>query len=441
MKVITLSHPTKKIKGTIVLPASKSISNRVLILKHVLGSTTELQNISEADDTVLMQMALAKGNGTIHLKNAGTCMRFLTAYFAATENSEVTLLCDERMEKRPIDELVTALQQLGAEITYLNKQGYPPLQIKGKQLNGGHVSISAQASSQYVSALMMIAPLCKTDLTIELTGEITSAPYIDMTVKLMQEFGINIVQENSKFEIRNSKTPVRLSSSKPFPEDIVSRDASMNSAGQYTIEGDWSAASYWYEMVALSDDAEVFLPNLSLNSLQGDSLIAEYMKQFGVETIIVDNGILLKNNGKRKTENGKQKTDLDLTDTPDLAPTLAVTAAAKNTQLTLTGLQNLIIKESNRLQALETELSKLGVDIISTEDSLSINLQTSNIKPQTSNIATYGDHRMAMAFAPLALLFETITIEHPEVVEKSYPHFWDDLTRMGFILSDTKLIQ
>jgi 3-phosphoshikimate 1-carboxyvinyltransferase len=439
---VTLSHPTKKFKGTVKLPASKSISNRALILKQVLGSSINLHKHSEADDTVLMQQALAQGNGTIHLKNAGTCMRFLTAYFAATANAEVVLQCDERMKKRPIDELVMSLQQLGADIQYLEQPGFPPLVIKGKKLSGGIVQISATASSQFVSALLMIAPLCKNDLTIELKGAITSKPYMDMTVKLMQQFGISITFENQKFEIRNPTNNIPVTSNNPYP---ISHTSILNS--QFAIEPDWSAAGYWYELVALSENAEITLPHLSPDSLQGDRVIAEYMELFGVQTTEVENGLVIK---KSPQFIKKEAHTLDLVNCPDLAPTLAVTAAATNTALSLTGLQNLAIKESNRLAALKTELSKAGFMVNATADALEIlpqeherflrlstQLTHHNGSPFPSPITTYNDHRMAMAFAPLSLIFNGISIENPGVVHKSYPHFWDDMQQVGFVLSHT----
>jgi 3-phosphoshikimate 1-carboxyvinyltransferase len=430
MRVISLSHPTNMITGSINLPTSKSISNRALILKHVLGTEIELLNLSEADDTKLMQEALQQKSGTIHLKNAGTCMRFLTAYFAAQEGNEVTLLCDERMQKRPIDELVNALLQMGAEIEYVNTEGFPPLRIKGKKLNGGTINISASASSQFVSALMMIAPLCQSDLSIELTGQITSQPYIEMTMRMMEALGITVLKHDSTFDIRTLKNN---------PTSQISTHKSQ-------IEPDWSAASYWYELAALSEDAELFLPNLSLNSLQGDCVIAEYMELFGVETIERENGIVVRK-GRQSAVGSPQFPDgvlnnINLVNCPDLAPTLAVCAAATKTPMQLVGLQNLSIKESNRLKALQTELTKLGFDVVATDETLILNGAEQNIQPQasqlsnhTSQISTYTDHRMAMAFAPLALLFDSIAIENPEVVEKSYPQFWADLKQVGFILT------
>jgi 3-phosphoshikimate 1-carboxyvinyltransferase len=473
MTAVTLSHPTSILTGNIKLPSSKSISNRALILQQISNASLILNNISTADDTVLMQQALKQHQGVIHLKNAGTCMRFLTAYFAATPYTSVTLLCDERMKQRPIKELVDVLKQLGADITYTEKEGFPPLRINGKKLTGGTVSIAASTSSQYVSALMMIAPLCENGLTIKLIGRVTSFPYIEMTAQLMERFGwsvqlnnenglsIEIPREIQKFEIRYSK---KISTPKSHPDSY--RDSHL------FIESDWSAASYWYEMAALSKECNILLEDLSLDSLQGDAVIAEYMERFDVLTTEEPNGIRLTKEARNSNHEIRKNPEIqnlksqivNLKSFPDLTPTIAVTAAALNTPITLSGLQNLRIKESDRLEALRLELTKLGFDVTITNDELEVrksprfavgspqkeelqnpssNIQhlkseisnpKSQIRNLTSHISTYSDHRMAMAFAPLALITESITIEHPEVVEKSYPHFWEDLKSVGFVI-------
>ena len=421
MKVISLAHPTTTLNASIHLPASKSISNRALILNAVTGNSTSIHNLSEADDTVLMQFVLLSNETTFNLKNAGTCMRFLTAYFAAKSGKEVTLLCDERMEQRPIHSLVDALRQLGAHITYLNNEGFPPLSIKGKQLSGGSIRMNASESSQFTSALMMIAPLLKEPLTIQLQGEISSEPYLQMTAAVMNMFGLKTTIDLPHIHLTSQLshlTPIAI-------------------GAHILIEPDWSAASYWYEMVALSTEAEIHLPGLTLNSLQGDAIIAQHMKWFGVETTETDSGIVLT---KTTTLKQEQNLILDLTHCPDLAPALAVTAAACNSNTILTGLKNLAIKESNRLLALHTELTKLGFDITITADELCVKerpqsaVSGSQLSIPNSQISTHGDHRLAMAFAPLALVFPSISIEQPEVVEKSYPHFWEDLKTVGFTI-------
>ncbi|MES2778266.1 MAG: 3-phosphoshikimate 1-carboxyvinyltransferase [Bacteroidota bacterium] len=442
MTSMTVSHPDAILHGTIKLPGSKSISNRALILQQVSEIPIQLINLSIADDTIIMQQALQQGSGTIHLKNAGTCMRFLAAYFAAKEHADVTLLCDERMEQRPITELVDALNQLGADIEYINKEGFPPLRIHGKKLKGGTINTSASVSSQYISALMMIAPLCEEGLTINLTGTITSFPYIEMTARMMEQLGwILHINHRHSFSIHFPKQ-MQISNLEINLKSEISNPKSQIS--NLFIEPDWSAASYWYEMTALSKECNILLEGLQLDSLQGDAIVAKYMELFGVVTKQEQGSIRLskKNQNlesRNKSEIQSPKSEiLDLKSTPDLAPTLVVTAAALCIPMILTGLQNLVIKESNRLEALRTELTKLGFDVtiangrFEVKENLRLKSEISNPKSQ---ISTYSDHRIAMAFAPLALIFDSITIEQPEVVEKSYPHFWEDLKSVGFQLA------
>lgn len=424
MSRVSISHPTKIIRGTINLPASKSISNRALILQAIGKAPVNLLNLSTADDTVIMQQALQQQHHEIQVKNAGTCMRFLSAYFAAQQGSEITLLCDTRMEQRPVHLLVNALREIGAEISYLKKEGFPPLRIKGKKLAGGSVAIDAGISSQYISALMMIAPLCDNGLTIELTGTVSSRPYIDMTAQMMIRFGFDVIVDYPFIHIRQST------------------NQPTNQSTHYTIEPDWSAAGYWYEIAALSKGAEVLLEGLQLNSLQGDKIVAEQMEYFGVETEQTAAGIVVRKKITEVIEEQNTSTSrhneisIDLADTPDLAPALAVTAAALDTNITLTGLQNLAIKESNRLQAIAAELTTCGFTITATASTLVITHNTFQpLNPHApATIQTYGDHRMAMAFAPLALLSDHIVIADPGVVDKSYPHFWNDLQKTGFSL-------
>lgn len=440
MTSVTVSHPNAILHGTIRLPSSKSISNRALILQQLTNIPFTIENSSTADDTLIMQQALDLHNGSINLKNAGTCMRFLTAYFAATENTTVTLLCDERMEQRPIKALVETLQQLGADITYMHKEGFPPLSITGKKLKGGSVNISASASSQYASALMMIAPLCEEGLTIHITGNITSLPYIEMTAQMMKQLGFDVrIDHEAGLHIE-----IPGQGNKSITRDSTFEKKSVSQITNFFVEPDWSAASYWYEMAALSKECDILLEGLTPDSLQGDAVIHEYMEIFGVTTTEEKNGIRLR---KEILNSPESYRDLNLNPFPDLAPALAVTAAALNTPMQLTGLQNLAVKESNRLEALQNELTKLGFDITVTGDMLEVkkipmtmgipvssqqlNQKSESVNPK-SEISTYNDHRMAMAFAPLALVFGTITIEHPEVVEKSYPHFWEDLKLVGF---------
>lgn len=412
MSAITLSHPSGIINGTISLPASKSISNRALLTKAVTKADTELLNISEADDTIIMQQALTIDKGKMNIKNAGTCMRFLTAYFAALPNSNIQLLCDERMEKRPIHLLVKALRQLGADIQYLKKEEFPPLSIHGQKLSGTTIDIEANTSSQYISAIMMIVPLMENDVTIHLTGTIASAPYIEMTASVMQQFGIDVSISLPQIQVKHKSTSTPPSS--------------------FTIESDWSAASYWYQMVALSKDANIVLQGLRLKSIQGDVAIAELMKHFGVKTTEVKDGIRLQ---KIAPTQQKFPIEINLLHQPDLAPALAATASATNTPTILTHLDNLSIKESNRLLALATELKRCGYKVEATEKSIQIHASTTkNSSEHKILMHVYNDHRMAMAFAPLALVHQQIRIDEPNAVQKSYPHFWRDLKQVGFVI-------
>lgn len=424
MKVISLSHPYSILSGTIQLPASKSISNRALMLKEILANTQiELSNLSAADDTQLMLAALEQKQGTIQLKNAGTCMRFLTAFFASTPEIRVDLLCDERMEQRPIDELVNALRILGADIVYLKNEGFPPLRIQGKKLSTKPITISASCSSQFVSALMLIAPQINGGLSLTIEDNLTSLPYIQMTAKLMKQFGLQVNVNLPRINI----------------DEYLPQSYNLQSSTHYVVEPDWSAASYFYQLVALSKQAEIELAGLSLESLQGDKKINEYMIHLGVETRTTATGILI-----RKSDFTSEQTTIPiihLMHEPDLAPALIVTAAALNKQVEFTGLQNLVIKESNRLDAIYTELTQLGFCLHKTHASLEIRPLTKVefelvVNKAHQPVKTYNDHRLAMAFAPLALVVKSIDIINPNVVEKSYPAFWDELKKIGFVINE-----
>ena len=392
------------------ITGSKSETNRLLLLQ-ALYPNLKLENTSNSDDSEVMTKAL-NSPFTIHhsslidVHHAGTAMRFLTAYFAIQEGKEVILTGSTRMKERPIKILVEALQQLGAEISYEGQAGYPPLRIKGKKLSHSKVSLPANVSSQYISALLLIAPKLENGLELTLEGEITSVPYIKMTLALLNEIGVetsfaeNIIKINQKSEIVNH---------------------------QSTIESDWSSASYWYSIIALSEiGTEITLSSYKPNSLQGDSALVEIYKTFGVDTVFESNTILLK-----KTNNQQPTTNnLQLNNAPDIAQTIAVTCFGLGIGCHLTGLHTLKIKETDRLEALKAELTKLGAKVFVTNESLTLE-PSENINPNIS-IKTYQDHRMAMAFAPLAIKVP-IVIEEAEVVSKSYPTFWDDLKSMGFI--------
>ena len=396
------------------ITGSKSETNRLLLLQ-ALYPNISLENISNSDDSDVMNKAL-NSQFTIHnsqlidVHHAGTAMRFLTAFFAIQEEKEVVLTGSSRMKERPIKILVEALQQLGAEITYEEKEGFPPIKIKGKKVTQNKVSLPANVSSQYISALLLIAPKLENGLELILEGEITSIPYIKMTLALLKEIGVetsfieNIITVKPQFTIHNS---------------------------QFTIESDWSSASYFYSIVALSEiGTEITLSSYKQNNLQGDSILPEIYKDFGVETIFNNNNsitITKLNNFKPETLN------LKLNNSPDIAQTIAVTCFGLGIECLLTGLHTLKIKETDRLEALKTELSKLGANISVTNDSLTLESSSKIIENVT--IKTYQDHRMAMAFAPLSLKTSLI-IEDAEVVSKSYPTFWKDMKSIGFKISE-----
>lgn len=403
----------KRQKAKVKITGSKSETNRLLLLQALYPNLT-LENTSNSDDSEVMLKALQNSqlptpnSQLIDVHHAGTAMRFLTAFFAIQEGKEVVLTGSSRMKERPIKILVDALNQLGAEISYEENEGFPPIKIKGKKLTQSKVSLPANVSSQYISALLLIAPKLENGLELTLEGEITSIPYIKMTLALLNEIGVttsfekNIIKVNSQFTIHNS---------------------------QFTIESDWSSASYWYSIVALSEIGfQVTLSSYKKNSLQGDSALVNIYQDFGVETTFnTDNSITI---SKERIHNSQLTThNSQLNNSPDIAQTIAVTCFGLGIGCDLTGLHTLKIKETDRLEALKIELTKLGAEISVTNDSLHLK-SSSGIKENIS-ISTYQDHRMAMAFAPLALQVP-IVIEDAEVVSKSYPSFWEDLKTVGF---------
>lgn len=389
----------------IIITGSKSETNRLLLLKALYPNIV-IENASNSDDSEVMNSALTSNNQTIDVHHAGTAMRFLTAYFASQESKSVLLTGSSRMKERPIKILVVALKQLGAEIEYLENDGFPPIKITGQKLNSSRVSLPANVSSQYISALLLIAPSLQNGLELELIGEITSASYINMTLKLLQEIGVNT-------SFVGNLIIVKPKSQDPTPKTII-------------VESDWSSASYFYSIIALSKEGtKIELSSFKENSLQGDAVLATIYEQMGVETHFEDGKIKLIKNAKSINQNLK----LDLNSAPDIAQTIAVTAFGLGISCELTGLQTLKIKETDRLEALQNELLKLGASISITNDSLQI--EPTNSINSNQNISTYNDHRMAMAFAPLALK-TNINIENAEVVSKSYPNFWSDLKKVGF---------
>lgn len=421
---IQIAQPVKE--ATIDLPASKSLSNRALILQALCKEPCELTHLSDCDDTKVMLAAfdkLAATAGTeaepltIDIGAAGTSMRFLTAFFASREGAEVIMTGSERMKQRPIKILVEALRSLGAEIEYVNQEGYPPLRIHGKHLAGGTLSIDGSTSSQYISALLMIAPTLTNGLTLTLTGDVTSRPYIHMTLGMMREFGV----ESQWDEVSN----------------VITVAPQAYTAHSYKVESDWSAASYWYEILALqefrfndSPTEHLLLKGLHKQSLQGDAKVAEYFAPLGVETTFCDEGAALKLHvAKEKPKN----VELDLSEQPDLAQTIIVTLADKDIHFSIKGLHTLRIKETDRITALEQELRKMDI-VVKDEDNDRMYYEGGQVDSEQLSvlIQTYEDHRMAMAFAPLALSWGDIYIENPQVVTKSYPQYWEHLKQIGF---------
>ena len=406
-KSLIVSHPTGILNGTVTPPASKSESNRALIIEALSGAGSKLENLSEANDTRVITRLLQEKADELNAEDAGTVMRFMTAYLAVT-GQQKTITGTARMQQRPIGILVEALRQLGAQIDYLGQEGYPPLAFRGIDRNQQYpatLQVRGDISSQYISALLMVAPLFPHGLTLELQGKVGSRPYIQMTLALMQHFGVQ----------------------SDFTGNVIKVPAQSYGRAIYTIESDWSGASYWYSRVALAKEARGTLTGLRQASFQGDSAIADIMGNIGVKTEFVSQGVIL-----TKTDTLKPFS-YDFSDCPDLAQTVAVVCAAKGIAAEMTGLESLRIKETDRIAALQQELRKIGGDL---ED---LGQEIFRVKPATGipgqpKFHTYEDHRMAMAFAPLGLL-APVEIEEPHVVRKSYPRYWENLAAMGFILA------
>ena len=405
--------PPANINAQIMLPASKSISNRALIINALANGTHPLENLSDCDDTQVMLRALqAQPGETIDIMAAGTAMRFLTAYLSVTPGDRI-ITGTQRMKQRPIGILVDALRELGANIEYVEKEGFPPLRIQGTTLTKSHISLPGNISSQYISALLMIAPTLKNGLQVTLTGDIISRPYIDLTLQLMKDFGAQASWLNDH-ELKVEPQPYR--------------------STPYYIEGDWSAASYWHEIVAFSKDATITLPSLFRKSYQGDSKMADQFAQLGARTSYKENGITIL---KPKMVDISQAihVNLDFTNQPDLAQTFVVTCALQNITFRFTGLQTLKIKETDRIAALICEMKKLGYVLHEAEDSI-LYWDGERCERSGEAIDTYEDHRMAMAFAPACMVLPDICINNPQVVSKSYPRYWDDLKAAGFIIKE-----
>ena len=451
IRVTAQPLPLRVPKG-ISLPASKSISNRMLLLRTLSGGEIRLHNISDCDDTIAMEQGLkslgVQSPATIDVGAAGTAMRFLTAYFATTESQDVVITGTERMRHRPIGVLVDALRSMGADISYDGEDGYPPLHIKGRQLEGGTISLPGNVSSQYISALLMVAPTMQKGLTLSIIGEVISRPYINITTSLMRHFGISIEEPD---------------------ERTIIVHPGMYRGGEYTIENDWSAASYWYEMLALAPEGEIRLQGLFADSLQGDSCVRQLFEPLGITTEFDENGAVLRKSSRvnsqwsmvnaegiasgssavggagadfkeprERSGNGQRSIINDLTTCPDLAQTMVATCCGMGVAFRFSGLQSLRIKETDRLLALRQELSKLGYHITEHDGSILESGARSeeivnSISSNSKSIDTYNDHRMAMCMAPLAVLCKNgLIINDAQVVSKSYPTFWDDLKTAGY---------
>ncbi|MEH6407241.1 MAG: 3-phosphoshikimate 1-carboxyvinyltransferase [Leeuwenhoekiella sp.] len=400
---LKISKEIPEIFGNITITGSKSESNRLLILQ-ALFENLSIENISNSDDSHVMQQALASTDKIVDVHHAGTAMRFLTAYFSVYDGRETLLTGSTRMQERPIGILVDALRSLGADIEYQKNEGYAPILIKGKKLEMNAVKLAANVSSQYISALMMIGATLPNGLKIELEGKITSVPYIEMTRALHTQIGVKSSFEGQIIEV--------------FKQDLVEKQT-------LTVESDWSSASYFYGLVALSRKAKISLSSYKQNSLQGDASLVKFYEDLGVKTSFKDAKITLE-----KVENSSIKAiNFDLSNSPDIAQTIAVTCYGLGIGCDLTGLHTLKIKETDRLEALHAELSKLGATLTVTDNSL--HLEPATVYNENITIKTYQDHRMAMAFAPLALKVP-ILFEDAEVVNKSYPDFWKDFEHLGF---------
>ena len=403
-----VSKPDKTLKGSIVLPSSKSIANRALIIHALSYSPYPIENLSDSDDTRVMNQVFNSNSNVFDIGHAGTAMRFLTAFLSQIVG-EWTITGSDRMKQRPIGILVDALNKLGAKIEYLENDGFPPLKIYGSHLKGCVLELDGSVSSQYISALLMIAPTIEDGLTLRLKNKITSRSYIEMTLKLMEQFGVSHVWKGNEIRIAEQKYKAR-----PF-----------------SVEADWSGASYWYQMAVLADELDLELTGLTTESLQGDALIAKWFEQLGIQTLATETGSRLIKNGTALPK----FLQLNFIENPDVAQTFAVLCVMKNITFHFTGLETLKIKETNRIAALQDELAKFGAQIT---EPMHGELKWDGTFPLEKlaipEIETYHDHRMAMAFAPACQTYGTVAVLDPMVVTKSYPGYWEDLKKVGFVV-------
>lgn len=400
----SISKKNRVLEGRIVLPSSKSISNRVQIINALSYNFESIKNLSDCDDSIAMQKILISNTNTFDVGHAGTTMRFLTAYLSKVVG-EWTLTGSHRMQERPIGVLVDALNSIGAQISYLEKEGYPPLKIFGSNLTGEEVELKGDTSSQYITALLLIAPTLEKGLKIKLKGKIVSRSYIEMTLNIMEEFGV-------KAEFKEQEIIVTNQAYQRIP---------------YTVEGDWSGASYWFSFMALADEGKLYLDGLKRRSFQGDSGLVPVFEKLGVKAQFSKKGMFIE-----KIASDCKNLKFDFIQMPDLAQTFAVCACLKNIPFHFTGLQTLKIKETDRIFALITELGKLGYVLHEpAEGELAWNGEK-KAEDEKIVIETYHDHRMALAFAPIALRRPDVVIDSPDVVNKSYPNYWEQLKQVGF---------
>jgi len=408
MDILLNALENKKINEKITISGSKSESNRLLILQKLFPQIL-IENLSDSDDSVHLQHALSTKDESVDIGHAGTAMRFLTSYFAINDGRETILTGSDRMQNRPIEILVNALNNLGATISYEDKVGYPPIRIKGTKITKDKVQINGNVSSQYISSLLLISSKLENGLEIELLGDITSIPYINMTLSLLTQLGIENRFEGNFINV--------------FPKKEIEKQT-------VVVESDWSSASYFYSIIALSEiGSEIQLSAYKKESLQGDSCLAEIYQHFGVQTVFGENFITL----IKEKESNKEILEIDLKNAQDIAQTIAVTCFAESVACNLSGLHTLKIKETDRLIALQDELTNLGATISVTDNSL--HLEKSSEINKNIAIKTYKDHRMAMAFAPLAFVVP-IKILNAEVVTKSYQKFWDDMQQIGIVINE-----
>ena len=382
-----ISHPTKVVNCEIDLPSSKSISNRLLIIKALCKEKFLIKNLSESDDTILLKNALNSKEKTINVSHAGTSFRFLTSFFSIQKGKEFVLNGSDRMKERPIKDLVNSLQELGVKIKYLEKEDFPPLKIIGTEIDGKEIEIDGTISSQFISSLLLIAPNLRNGLILKIKGELVSKPYVLMTLKLMSKFGINWT----------------------WNKDIITILKQEYVAKNYTVESDWSAATFWFQSASLSEKCKIIIRGLKEDSIQGDSACIEIFKDLGVDSLFINGNLILTKNKRISPSE-----TYNLIETPDIYQSLKCTLFSLNKDSEFTGIQTLRNKETDRITAVENELLKLNTPKI---------------------IETYDDHRMAMSFAPLSLKFGELKISNIGVISKSYPNYWKDLKKGGFKIS------